>query len=199
MSDEPTLSPRGAVFTVEMGMRPRTRFAVGAAEELAARLQQTTRLDEYRRLHGVYLRAAFDESNLRIAAVTGLKLGTIRNIHARYLKGGVAALRTRPKGGRWHAHLTVAEEEAVMHPFLEKAQAGGVVEISALKTAYEAKIGKAVPASTAYRVLHRHGWRKLAPRPRHPRADVAAQEAFKKTLPASSPQAAATPPSKANR
>jgi transposase len=36
--------------------------------------------------------------------------------------------------------------------------------------------------STIYRLLERHGWRKVMPRPRHPKADVAAQAAFKKTV-----------------
>jgi hypothetical protein len=35
--------------------------------------------------------------------------------------------------------------------------------------------------STVYDLLARHGWRKLMPRPFHPKRDVAAQDAFKKT------------------
>jgi hypothetical protein len=31
-----------------------------------------------------------------------------------------------------------------------------------------------------YNLLHRHRWRKLMPRPFHPKRDVAAQNAFKK-------------------
>src|SRR5580704_5911495 len=34
--------------------------------------------------------------------------------------------------------------------------------------------------STIYNLLARHGWRKLMPRPFHPRRDIAAQNAFKK-------------------
>jgi len=41
-----------------------------------------------------------------------------------------------------------------------------------------------VPKSTVYRMLARQGWRKLAPRPRHPRSDIQAQEAWKKNSPA---------------
>jgi Winged helix-turn helix len=32
-----------------------------------------------------------------------------------------------------------------------------------------------------YNLLHRHGWRKLMPRPFHPKRDLAAQNALKKT------------------
>ena len=47
-------------------------------------------------------------------------------------------------------------------------------------------MGKAVPNSTIYRMLERHDWRKVVPRPRHPKADVAARGAFKKSSAGSS-------------
>jgi len=34
--------------------------------------------------------------------------------------------------------------------------------------------------STVYNLLARHGWRKLMPRPFHPKRDIAAQNSFKK-------------------
>jgi hypothetical protein len=42
-----------------------------------------------------------------------------------------------------------------------------------------------VARSTVYRLLDRHGWRKVTPRPRHPKADPAAQAAFKPKFPRS--------------
>lgn len=36
---------------------------------------------------------------------------------------------------------------------------------------------------TVYRMLDRHGWRKVIPRLRHPKADMQTQDAFKKTPP----------------
>jgi hypothetical protein len=38
-----------------------------------------------------------------------------------------------------------------------------------------------IPPSTVYRLLARHGWRKIAPDTCHPKRDVEAQETFKKT------------------
>ena len=54
--------------------------------------------------------------------------------------------------------------------------------VNEVKAAYEEIIGHSVPKSTVYRVLARHGWRKIAPRPRHPKFDPEKLEAFKKTL-----------------
>jgi hypothetical protein len=45
---------------------------------------------------------------------------------------------------------------------------------------YEQAIGHPTSNSTIYNLLARHGWRKLMPRPFHPKRDIAAQEAFKK-------------------
>ena len=53
--------------------------------------------------------------------------------------------------------------------------------ISRVKAAYEQILGRKVPKSTVYRMLARHGWRKVMPRPRHPKADASAQAEFKKT------------------
>jgi hypothetical protein len=39
-------------------------------------------------------------------------------------------------------------------------------------------IGHATSNSTVYNLLARHGWRKLMPRPFHPKRDIAAQNAF---------------------
>jgi hypothetical protein len=36
--------------------------------------------------------------------------------------------------------------------------------------------------STVYNFLARHGWRKLMPRPFHPKRNIAAQDSFKKTI-----------------
>jgi hypothetical protein len=48
------------------------------------------------------------------------------------------------------------------------------------KLAYEQAIGHATSNSTVYQLLARHGWRKLMPRPFHPKRDVAVQDVFKK-------------------
>ena len=55
-----------------------------------------------------------------------------------------------------------------------------MLNVHGLKAAYEKAIGHETSKSTIYNLLARHGWRKLMPRPFHPRRDMAAQNAFKK-------------------
>ena len=85
------------------------------------------------------------------------------------------------RGGRFHENLTRAQEADLLADLLPTAQAGGVLVVAELKARYEQRLGRAVPKSTIYRVLARHGWRKIAPRPRHPQRDPSRQAAFKKT------------------
>jgi hypothetical protein len=59
--------------------------------------------------------------------------------------------------------------------------AGELLNIQDLKAAYEQAIGHSTSNSTMYNLLARHGWRKLMSRPFHPKRDIAAQNAFKKT------------------
>ena len=68
--------------------------------------------------------------------------------------------------------------------FLVRAEQGRLLlEVSRVKQAYEQVVGHVVPKSTVYRMLARHGWRKLTPPPRHPQAIEARQQGFRK-LPA---------------
>jgi transposase len=101
-------------------------------------------------------------------------------VHSDYLRQGEAVLRSRPSGGRYHQNLTVEQEKELLLPFLEQAEAGGVLVMAPVQAAYEAAVGRAVHHSVVYRALHRQGWRKIVPRPRHPKGDEAAREAFQK-------------------
>ena len=76
--------------------------------------------------------------------------------------------------------MTVAEEKALLARFTKAAGAGEMLNIHDLKAAYERAIGHETSNSTVYNLLARHGWRKLMPRPFHPKRDIAAQNAFKK-------------------
>jgi transposase len=79
--------------------------------------------------------------------------------------------------------MSVEQERALLAPFFEQAKAGGILVAAPLKAAYEQALGRKVPNSTVYRLLARHGWRKIAPRPRHPKADPERQAGWKKNSP----------------
>jgi hypothetical protein len=92
----------------------------------------------------------------------------------------LAAAQGRPKGGRRHQNLTVKQEAAVLVPFQTEARAARLITVHGVKTRYETRLGHAVPDSTVYRLLARHHWRQVTPRPKHPKNNPAARAAFKK-------------------
>jgi transposase len=142
----------------------------------------------YQRVLCVWLRLALGLTAVQIALAIGWRAGTVKKVHSIFLRQGEAALTGPGRGGRRNAYLTPEEEERFLSRYVEKASRGGMLVVSELKAAYEARIGRKVPKSTVYRMLARHGWRKLSPRPRHPEGDRAAQEAFKKTSRDGSPR-----------
>ena len=117
-----------------------------------------------------------------IAAAMGVSLSTANRAHMVHDRGGIKALKPKPNGGRKHENMTLTEENALLARFAKAAGAGEMLNIHDLKAAYEKAIGHTISDSTVYNLLHRHGWRKLMPRPFHPKRDLAAQDAFKKRL-----------------
>jgi len=116
-----------------------------------------------------------------IAKHTGVSVPTVRRVISGYNRLGPVALETPGKGGRHHEYLTVEQERELLAPFFACAQRGELATAGEIKRAFEAQVGHEVDESTIYRLLHRHGWRKLVPRPRHPKANADKQATFKKT------------------
>lgn len=163
-------------------MRPRRSITSKQKKELGKLLAQTGTKADFQRVQCVWLRATLDLDHLQTAQAVGLSPATVRIVQSRYLKAGAAALAAKPRGGRRRENLTIAQEDRLLGDFLDKAKAGGVLVVAEIKAAYEKAVGRAVPKSTVYRMLARHGWRKIAPRPHHPKSDPAAREEFKKNF-----------------
>jgi transposase len=115
-----------------------------------------------------------------IAETMGVSLSTVNRAHMAYDGGGLKALKSKPNGGRKRENMTVAAEKSLLARFAKAAGVGEMLNIQDLKAAYEKAIGHETSNSTVYNLLARHGWRKLMPRPFHPKRDIAAQNTFKK-------------------
>jgi transposase len=155
---------------------------------LTKQLKQATTHSQYQRIQCVLIRATLGSTAAEIAQLLGWSTATVHVIHSRWAKEGQALFAVRARGGRRHHHLSAEAEARMLAPFLAKAQAGGMLHVAEIQRVYEQQVGKTVAPSTVYRLLHRHGWRKIVPRPRHPKADSVAQNAFKKTLQTGAPR-----------
>ena len=150
-------------------------------DAVQAKLQVAANATQRRRWLIVYNALVEPRAASSIALHTGVSVATVRLVISTYNRLGPAALDTPGKGGRRNAALTIAEEHAFLAPFFARAARGEIATRTEIHTALERHLGQAVHQSTVYRLLERHGWRKLVPRSRHPRADPDAQAAFKKT------------------
>jgi len=166
----------------EVIQMPKQRKLEGNIEEIKKVMKSSSNSNEYRRIQCVYLGIQHPEMPVRkIAEITLFSERRVWAIYEKYRKGGIEEL-SDARGGRYREYMTVEEEVKFLESFEQKSQTGAIVVIREIKKAYEAKVGFEVHESTIYRILGKHGFRKIVPYKRHKKADVEAQKAFKKTL-----------------
>ncbi|HEX7735216.1 MAG TPA: winged helix-turn-helix domain-containing protein [Ktedonobacteraceae bacterium] len=151
--------------------------------EVKSRMRTDQSADWRQRWLIIYNALAEPRSAAEIARHCGVSKATVHAVISRYNRLGVAAIETPCRGGRRRHYLTLEEEQDFLAPFFAQAECGEIATVEEIWRAFEQHIGHPVDDSTIYRLLHRHGWRKLMPRPRHPKSDLETQEQFKKTFP----------------
>jgi len=153
-----------------------------SVEEVKHRMQSDPR-PLYRKRWLIIYNALIDPRTAEeIALHCGVGKYTVQQLISRYNRLGIAAVETKGKGGRKREYLTFEQEQQFLKPFFAQAQTGEIATVAVIHRAFEAHITHKVNESTIYRLLQRHGWRKIVPRPRHPQAKKEAQEAFKKNF-----------------
>jgi hypothetical protein len=93
-------------------MRTPRPLPEGAAERLAAMLQEAKNKAEYQRIPCVWLRAALSLPASQIATALGGQVGSVRQVHSNYLRQGETALRSKAVGGRPRQNLTREQARA---------------------------------------------------------------------------------------
>jgi len=149
---------------------------------LKKQMKKTKNKSEFQRLQCLLLRVTDPEMTAaQIGTAVGLCTSSVWHIHSQYLHNHDIERFRETRGGRHRANMSIEEEEELLKPFLQEASKSQMVVVTPIKSAYEKKVGHEVAKSTIYRMLKRHGWRKIVPYKRHPKANKEEQEAFKKT------------------
>jgi transposase len=144
----------------------------------------STSVESLRQCQAVLLPALFGATLEQTAAVLGVGRATVARLQTTFRKQRPAGPNpSRNWGGRRQSLLTPEEESAFLSPWLQSAAAGNLVVVSPIRAALAQQLGQPVKPSVVYRLLARHGWRKVAPDTRHPKSDPAAQEEWKKNFP----------------
>ena len=133
-----------------------------------------------RRLHAVQLRGE-GLTNDEIAQKLDTSDKMVSQWVSAYINnGGIAALLPKERIGM-HRNLSIEEEKEFLSAYTKQAEAGQIIDLNKLKAAYIEKVGHSIGGSQIYRMLERHGWRKVMPRSKHSqKASNEAIEASKK-------------------
>lgn len=83
-------------------------------------------------------------------------------------------------GGRRHFTMSLDEERVFLAEWETEAKSGGVLAVPPIHAALVQRLGRDIAPSHTYRMLARHGWRKVQPDTKHPKSNQAAQDEFKK-------------------
>jgi transposase len=154
---------------------------------------------ELRMAQAMLLPVAFGMNLNQVAEAIGQSVPTVTRLRQDFVRSQRGeALAREQRGGRRNEHMTLEQEQAFLAPFLEQARLGGIWVVPPVALALEKHLGRPVALSSVYRLLHRHGWRKLAPDKRHPDGDPHAQTAWKKNSPKRSPASSKTSRRKAH-
>lgn len=120
-----------------------------------------------------------------VSEATGFHPASVTRLVAKYRDHGLEAITGNHYGGN-RRNMSVEEEAAILAPFRERAEKGEIIEVKEIEAAYQAAVDHPISVSQIYFVLHRHGWRKIMPRSRHPKkASDETIEASKKLSPES--------------
>ena len=103
------------------------------------------------------------------AKILGINRSSVYLQYKRYETEGLEGF-TKSKYTGHHRALTEAQEKEILDRFEKAAEAGQVVTAQDIKRAFDKVRGKDTGRGYIYMVLERHGWRKVMPRSRHPKA-----------------------------
>jgi transposase len=137
--------------------RPASGHDVLAVAKAAIATART--VEELRQAQAVVLPLEFGLSLQQTAHVIGASVGWTCRLRRRFTKIALGEEAPKPpRGGRRRENLSRDDEAAFLQPFLEQAQAGGVLVVGRLKAALDQRLGRPVALSSVYNLLHRHGW-----------------------------------------
>lgn len=163
-------------------MKP-SSLANTTEKQIRKMLKEARNKWEQRRIECVLLRVSQKMTAEKVGEIVGIHTASVWRIWSRYLRGGMDTVMGEKRGGRYRISLTEKKEKAVLATFKKRSTEGGLVTVRDIHEALCQKSGKKLAPSTTYRLLHRHGWRKVVPRLHHPKGNVEEQENFKVFFP----------------
>ncbi|MBP7763882.1 MAG: winged helix-turn-helix domain-containing protein [Syntrophaceae bacterium] len=142
---------------------------------------QSSSITQYRKALSVILIGRLGLTADLVSEILGISRRTIFRNRDDIRNQDVAI--SKSWGGRRHCSMTLEEEKEFLQKWEGMATDGGVLTVPPIHAALVERLGYDVPMSTTYRLLARHGWRKIQPDTKHPKSDPVLQGEFKKNSP----------------
>jgi len=120
----------------------------------------------YKRLQALYMRG-LGKTNKEIAELTGFNVQYITDLVRKYMEHGLEAILTDKRTSN-NRRMSYDEESTFLEQFVDLADAGQIITVEKIQQKFHEVTGKECDSSTIYRLLKRHGWRKVKPRSQHP-------------------------------
>ena len=140
--------------------------------------------EDMRCAQAVLLPALLGATLEQTARVLGVGHATVSRYQAKVRRRLMDPAQLEPQwGGRRRQAMSIEQECEFLQPWAESSADGGLLVVAPLRAALALALGRTVTHSVVYRLLKRHGWRKVAPDTRHPKSDPLEQEAWKKNCP----------------
>lgn len=180
--------------------KPRTTD-VRVVEHAKRLVLKADAIDDLRCAQAILLPALLGATLELTAAVLGVGRATVGRLQAKVRRRLTHPAQLDPQwGGRRNEAMTVEEEREFLRPWAQSSANGEMLVVGPLRESLAQKLGHPVAHSVVYRLLARHGWRKVAPDTRHPKSSTAEQEQWKKNFrgfwrPADDPSGPRTGPS----
>lgn len=103
-----------------------------------------------------------------ISKKTGYHRSHVCNLIKMYFEKGLEAVsETHYVGNR--RNMSFKEEAEILEQFTQRAEKGQVLDVREIEKVYQEKVDHRIGHGQIYRVLKRHGWRKIMPRSKHPK------------------------------
>jgi transposase len=153
------------------------------AEKLREKLAHAESKEQFQRWQIIYVIKTKGYSPTEAADVVGVSTGTVHQwVHA-YNQNGPDGYTLKGRGGRRSSYMTLEQETELLSEYFLDAEKGLIITAWDVQSRIEKKTGRKVSDDFVYDLFNRHGWRKVVPKPRHPKSRKESQEEFKKNSP----------------
>jgi transposase len=124
----------------------------------------------------------FGKKAEELSGILGVTKSKIYKTVQQYNKFGISWKDNKSRGGRREerCHMTFEDEKNFLKSMENDALAGKILTFKDIKECVETHLCKVVSDDYIWDLFSRHGWKKKAHRPQHPKADKEAQKEFKK-------------------